>query len=295
MKKATILTALLALASGLVPGSLGLVFAQEDQNRVVATVNDAKITSGDITKKLWWQYSAQGLSEIIDEKLLLEEAARLNTGYDAKEAGKRFENLSAGYKDKKQFETNLKAVGWTPDDLKDLIKHQLQIKNAIIAVKKIDVTDVDVKAFFEQNKDKLGKAETARLRQIFVATKADADEVYQILAAGADFAKLSGLKSIEENLKKKDGDIGDISKGLLLPEIEKDVFALKPGQYTKPIVTGNGYSIFKMESFKPGEPAKLTDALKADLKTAMVNQAVTKALPELTAELRQKAKIELIR
>ena len=29
------------------------------------------------------------------------------------------------------------------------------------------------------------------------------------------------------------------------------------------MATGNGYSIFKLEASVPGEPAKLTDALKA--------------------------------
>jgi len=283
MKKTAIFTALLALA--------GALACAED--RVVATANGEKITSEELTKKMWWQYSAQALSDIIDERLLLAEAGRLKTGYDAKEAEKRFENLASGYKDRKEFENSLKNVGKTPNEIKELIKRQMLIKNAVIAAKNISFTDAEIKTFFDQNKDKLGKADTAKLRQIFVATKAEADEAYQILATGADFAKLSALKSADENLKKKEGDIGEITKGLLLPEIEKEVFGLTPGQYTKPIATGAGFSLFKLESFKPGEPAKMTDTLKAELKTAMINQAVSQKLPELTAELRQKAKIEI--
>lgn len=285
MKKTIIFAALLGLASG-------LVCAQE---RVVATVNGATITSADITKKLWWQYSAQGLSELIDEKLLLEEAARLKTPDDARETGKRFEALAAGYKDKSEFENNLKSVGWTGADVRELIKRQLLIKNTVIAARGIKVTDADVKTFFEQNKEKLGKPGNFKLRQIYVGTKAEADDAYLALSAGADFAKLSGLKSTDENLRKKNGDIGPISKGMLLPEIEKEVLALTPGQYTKAMQTGNGYSIFKLESSKPGEPAKLDDTLKADLKTALINQVVTQKLPELVAELRQKAKIDVLK
>ena len=285
MKRTVIFAALIGLASG-------LVCAQE---RVVAKLNGAKITSTDITKKLWWQYSAQGLSELIDEKLLLEEAARLKVPYDAKEADKRFETLAAGYKDKSEFENNLKAVGWDSADVKNLIKNQLLIKNTVIAAKDINVTDADVKAFFEQNKEKLGKPESFKLLQIYTGTKAEADEAYLSLSAGADFGKLSGLKSTDENLRKKNGDIGSISKGLLMPEIEKEIFALTPGQYTKPMITGNGYSIFKLESSKPGEPAKLDDTLKAELKVALINQAVTQKLPEIVAGLRQKAQIELVK
>jgi hypothetical protein len=285
MRKQAVFAALMVLASG-------LACAQE---RVLATVNTEKIMAGDLTKKLWWQYSSQGLSDIIDERLLLAEAARLKVAYDAAEAEKRFANLAAGYKNEKDFENSLMKVGWTPAGVKELIKHQMLAKNTVIAAKNISFTDADIKAVFEQNKEKMGKADSVKLRQLFVTTKAEADDAYQILAAGADFAKLSALKSADENLKKNEGNIGEITKGQLQPELEKEVFALKPGQYTKPIATGNGFSLFKADSFKPGEPAKLTDAVKADLKTALVNQAVTQKLPELVAELRQKAKIEILK
>lgn len=285
MKKTILFTALMALAAGVVCA----------QDRVIATVDGEAITSGEITKKLWWQYSAQGLSDLIDERLLLREAARLKVSYDAKEADRRFETLAAGYKDKAEFDASLNTVGWTSADVKELIKRQLLIKGAVIAAKAISFTDADIKTFFEANKEKLGKAESVKLRQLFVGTQAEADDAYLALSAGADFAKLSGLKSTDENLRKKEGDIGTISKGLLLPEIEKEIFALKPGQYTKALATGNGYSIFKMESSKPGEPAKLTEALKTDLKATLISQAVNQKLPELVAELRKSAKIEVRR
>jgi foldase protein PrsA len=179
--------------------------------------------------------------------------------------------------------------------VKELIKRQLLIKGTVIAAKGISFTDADIKAFFDANKEKLGKADSVKLRQIFVGTQAEADDAYLALSAGADFGKLSSLKSIDENLRKKEGDIGTISKGLLLPEIEKAIFALKPGEYTKAMATGNGYSIFKLEASVPGEPAKFTDALKADLKTALISQAVTQKLPELVAELRKQAKIEVVK
>jgi parvulin-like peptidyl-prolyl isomerase len=269
----------------------GLCYAQEA--RVIATVNGAKISSADITKRLWWQHSAQALSDLVDEKLLLDEAAALKVAIDQKEADQRFETIAAGYKDRKEFEKNLKSVGWTEKDVKDLIKKQLQIKAAVIAAKKIAFTDADATTFFEQNKDRLGKPESAKIRQIFVASKSDADGAYQALQAGADFAKLSALQSTDENLKKAEGDLGYIAKGLLQPEIEKEIYALKAGEYTKPIATGNGFSIFKLEDKKAGEAAVLNDKLKADIKVALVNQAVAQKLPELINELRAKAKIEL--
>jgi parvulin-like peptidyl-prolyl isomerase len=262
--------------------------------KTVAVVNGQKITGDELTKKLWWQYGAQGLSDMIDERLILGEAARLGLTADQKEVDARFANLTANYTDKEQFEKNLKSVGWSSADLRDLLRRQVLIRAVVIKDKQLAVTDEDAKAFFEKNKDRLSAPESMKLSQIFVNTKAEADDAYLALSAGADFAKLSALKSTDANLKKNSGSIGYITKGMLVPDIEKEIFALKPGQYTKVLPTGNGYSIFRVEELKPGQPASF-DKIKEDLKTALLNQAISQKLPELAAELRQNAKIEVVK
>lgn len=284
MKKTILIAAAIALCS------TGLYAA--DKN--VAVVNGQKITRDELTKKLWWQYGAQGLTEAIDEKLLLEEAARLGIKADPKDLDARFANLSAGYADKTQFEKNLASVGWTTQDLRELLRRQMLIRGAVIAAARLQVADEDAKAFFEKNKEKMGAPESVKLGQIFVNTKAEADDAYLALSAGADFAKLSALKSTDANLKKNNGSLGYISRGMLLPEIEKEIFAMKPGQYTRAITTGNGFSIFRVEELKAGQEASF-EKVKEELKTALLNQAITQKLPELAAELRQKAKIEVIK
>ncbi|OGR65467.1 MAG: hypothetical protein A2X31_11740 [Elusimicrobia bacterium GWB2_63_22] len=261
----------------------------------VAVVNGVKIAPQELTKKLWWQYSAQGLSELIDEKLLLEEAARLSLKADPKQVDARLASLEANYPDKAQFEKNLKSVGWSKGELRELIRRQMLIRAAVIAAGRLAVTDEDAKAFFDKNKERLGSPESVKLSQIFVNTKAEADDAYDLLTSvGADFAKLSSLKSSDANLKKNNGSLGYIAKGMLVPEIEKEIFALQPGQFTKPMPTGNGYSIFRAEERRPGKEADFA-AVKEELKAAILNQAVTQKLPELAAELRAKAKIEIIK
>ncbi len=270
----------------------GGAFAAE---KSVAVVNGKKVAADELTKKLWWQYSAQGLTELIDEKLLLEEAARLGVKTDDKEVSAKLAALEAGYTDKAQFEKSLKAVGWSRTELRELIKRQMLMRGAIIAARKLAFTDEDAKAFFDKNKERLGSPESVRLSQIFVTSKEEADDAYDLLTSvGADFAKLSSLKSADANLKKNGGSLGYVSKGMLIPEIEKEIFALQPGQYTRPLATGNGFSIFRAEERRPGKAAEFA-AIKEDIKAALLNQAVTQNLPVLTAELRQKAKIEIVK
>ena len=286
MKKTLLAAALLALCSA------GYA---ADTAATVAVVNGRKVTREELTRKLWWQYAAQGLTELIDERLLLEEAGRLGVTADPKEVAARFDALAANYPDKAAFEANLKSVGWSPKELRALIERQLTVRNAVVAAGKIAVTDADARAFFEKNREKLGTPESVKLSQIFVNTKAEADDAYELLTSvGADFAKLSGLKSADPNLRKNGGSLGFISRGMLLPEIEKEVFALQPGQFSKPVATGNGFSIFKVDERRPGKEADF-ETIKNDIKTALMNQAITRELPALTAELRQKAKIEIVK
>ncbi|HAN05705.1 MAG: hypothetical protein A2X29_08340 [Elusimicrobia bacterium GWA2_64_40] len=283
MKKTILAAAALALFAS------GLQAAEKN----VAVINGKPVASAELTKKLWWQHAAQGLSELIDERLLLEEAARLGVKADPKEVEARYAALAAGAPSKAAFEASLKSVGWTAKDLKDLLGRQLAIRGAVIASRKLAVTDADAKAFFDQNKDRLGVPEAVRLSQIFVASKAEADDAYDLLTSvGADFSKLSALKSSDAALRSNSGSLGYISRGMLLPEIEKEIFALKAGQYTKPMATGAGFSLFKAEELRPAQPAAF-DAVRENIKTALLNQAITRELPLLAAELRQKAKIEI--
>lgn len=285
MKKIILAAAALAVLAG------GVSAAEKN----VAVVNGKKVAADELTKKLWWQYGAQGLTELIDEKLLLEEAARLQLKANPDKVNERMAALEAGYPDKAQFEANLKSVGWSRADLRELIRRQLLIRAAIITAKKLAFTDEDAKAFFDKNKERLGSPESVKLSQIFVTSKEEADDAYDLLTSvGADFAKLSSLKSADANLKKNGGALGYVSKGMLLPEIEKEIFALQPGQYTKPLATGNGFSIFRAEERRPGKEAEFA-AIKEDIKAALLNQAVTQNLPVLAAELRQKAKIEILK
>ena len=285
MKKTILAAAALALLAS------GLQAAEKN----VAVINGKPVASAELTKKLWWQHAAQGLSELIDERLLLEEAARLGVKADQKEVEARYAALAAGAASKAAFEASLKSVGWTAKDLKDLLARQLAIRGAVIASRKLAVTDEDAKAFFDQNKDRLGVPEAVRLSQIFVPSKAEADDAYDLLTSvGADFSKLSALKSSDPALRSNSGSLGYITRGMLLADIEKEIFGLKAGQYTKPMATGAGFSLFKAEELRAAQPAAF-DAIRENIKTALLNQAITRELPLLTAELRQKAKIEIVK
>ncbi|HKO58737.1 MAG TPA: peptidylprolyl isomerase, partial [Thermoanaerobaculia bacterium] len=81
-----------------------------------------------------------------------------------------------------------------------------------------------------------------------------------------DFSKFAA--SVPENaMKDKGGDMGEIARGELLPDLDKAVFNANPGTVIGPIATRSGWHIIKVENRLPSEvPAfeSVKDRLRKD-------------------------------
>ncbi len=84
-----------------------------------------------------------------------------------------------------------------------------------------------------------------RAWHILVKTPEEAQRILEMLKNGADFQELAVKYSIDPNAKKNRGDLGYFQKGDLLPEFEKAVLKLKPGEISGVVKTPLGYHIIK--------------------------------------------------
>ena len=106
--------------------------------------------------------------------------------------------------------------------------------------KKLEVTDEDVKKYIAEHPE-LGSKEEKR---------AKAQEILNRVKAGEDFAKLAAEFSEDPGSKDKGGLYEGISEGAFVPEFEKAVFSLQPGQIYPELVESNfGFHIIKSEKF----------------------------------------------
>ncbi len=85
---------------------------------------------------------------------------------------------------------------------------------------------------------------TMRALHIMVATEDEAKEIKKLLNEGADFKELAKQRSKDPNAARG-GDLGLITKGDLLPELDKALSSLSVGQISDIIKTELGYHIFK--------------------------------------------------
>ncbi len=101
-----------------------------------------------------------------------------------------------------------------------------------------------------------GKIDTA-------ATLAKAEEIYEKIKNGGDFAKLAKEYSDDKGSAKNGGDLGYFQRRQMVKPFDEAVFKMKPGEVSKPVQTRYGFHIIKVEEIKPyPEYAKLKNKLK---------------------------------
>ena len=90
-----------------------------------------------------------------------------------------------------------------------------------------------------------------------------AEEILQLLKKQGDFAALAEQYS-DDPSKGTGGDLGFFSRGSMVPEFEKTVFAMQPKQISEVIKTSFGYHIIQLEEIKAASTRPLEE-VKADI------------------------------
>jgi peptidyl-prolyl cis-trans isomerase D len=86
------------------------------------------------------------------------------------------------------------------------------------------------------------------------AAEAKAKQIYaQAKAPGADFAALARANSDDPGSKDAGGDLGWNAKGVMDPEFDKVMFALKPGEISAPVKTSFGWHVIQLREVKSAQ------------------------------------------
>jgi peptidyl-prolyl cis-trans isomerase C len=153
---------------------------------------------------------------------------------------------------------------------------------------KANVTDQEVKAYFDQHKADLGEV---RISHILVATRPEAEDILKKLKAGESFASLAKQYSLDGKTKANGGDLGWVNWEQFGSASLKDAaFKLKPGEISGIVQSQFGFHIMKVTDKKPA-----SDSDFAKIKDALKEQVAEKKKEDLfesyVKDLRSKAKI----
>ncbi len=166
--------------------------------------------------------------------------------------------------------------------IKDAIDGILAVEYQTYLLEKAFPTEAEVKKYYDDNKDRFKIPEAVKVRHIALKSEKEAKEVLSKLKKGADFGELAKASSVFQT-QNKDGDLGWVGKGSLLPELEVVAFTMKdkPNTLSKVIEAAGQFHVIKVEGYKPAELLPL-------------EKARDQILPVLTRE-KQKGVVEAAR
>ncbi|MBD3285867.1 hypothetical protein GF359_05270 [candidate division WOR-3 bacterium] len=147
-------------------------------------------------------------------------------------------------------------IGLDKDDSVQMMLNQLEIQYEFSRkqvlqnfwvrkeTEKIVVTPQEVEAYFNKHKDEF--LYDVKVSQIMVYDPMTAQTIYQQLEGGAGFKKLAEQYT-QDPLKGDPSDFVSRGSGQLTLPMEDAIFALEPGEYSKPVITAEGPTfIFKL-------------------------------------------------
>jgi peptidyl-prolyl cis-trans isomerase SurA len=266
---------------------------------VAAAVNNHPITYADLEKNYKMQPMAnpEGISEdeiqiqklyllnkLIEAEIMLQRAEKLGLLVTDADVEAKFNELKAPYT-VEEFNKQLSSRNMTVGDLKTQLRKDLSIQkllNKEIA-SKINITDADVKNFYNANRKGFNFAEPQfHMMQIVVTPTPDAslrnlkndkaqnedqarkkiDAIQARLSQGDDFSTVAQNYSEDAASVQNGGDLGFLPESAFdktNPELRKLVFSLQPGQLSPILHTQDGYRILKMISKEPAGQRDLND------------------------------------
>ena len=224
------------------------------EQKLVAVVNGKEISREDVLKflndmgpQMAMQFqSPEGIKRVIDE-MVNQELLYLDAVENKFEEEKEFAEVFQATK------VNL---------LKGYAFNKL--------ISDIEVNEDEIKAYFEENKDMFSQSEMVKASHILVDSEEKANSVIEELNGGKSFED-AAMEYSSCPSKEAGGDLGQFSKGQMVPEFEEAAFNMEVGTVSTPVKTQFGYHIIKLN-----EKNDTSEASFEDVKEEVQGQLLTR-------------------
>jgi peptidyl-prolyl cis-trans isomerase C len=269
MKKYVLLLLCLALLVSCTQGG-------EKKGDVVAKIDTNVITTKDVEKEInalpefakEFFKGQEGMARLVDElvkkELLYVEAKKKGLDKD-EEFQRKFEEIKKNALITRLLEKEMKAVP--------------------------QLTDKEVKDYYDGHKDDFVQANAVRLSQIVVKTEDDAKKVYERLQKGEPFNKLASEVSLDKASAKSGGDLGLFKRGEMNQDLEKVAFSLKKNQISMPVPLKDGIHILVVTDIKG--TALDFDKVKGHISQQLTAKKQQDDLEKFIEGLRKNYKVEV--
>jgi parvulin-like peptidyl-prolyl isomerase len=208
------------------------------------------------------------IMDAVDELLIVQRGRELGYTMSNEQFNSIVENIKKENKleDQAKFDEALKSEGLTMADLRKQLEKTMIVQRVqqTEVMSKLQITDAELKIYYDSHKDSFTTKPQLTLREILVAVptsdrgvnvgleeeaKSKADDVRKRLVAGEPFARVAADLS-DSPSKANGGLIGPVTPEVLAPELQKAIDGLKPGDLTSVLRTVRGFQVIKIETLE---------------------------------------------
>lgn len=245
--------------------------------------------------KIMADYEVNGIEQLIEDKLLVDEATRKGMEIRPKAVDERIEKIKSNYPSEQEFLDALTGEGLTVTDLRNKITDQFKAKYIMDSEvrSKIYVNPQEVTDYYESHITDFQDPEKVELDSIYVSYKEDVQEA-RVRAQGVEKLIKEGKNSFKELAEQYSDSpsIGTISRGQLLPTLERSIFKLNEGEISSLMTTNNGIYIFHILKKIPAKTSAL-DEVKDNIYNIIFQQKYKDQYKTWIDKLRSHAYIEI--
>lgn len=155
----------------------------------------------------------------------------------------------------------------------------------------VKVTDDEVKDYYEANKNYFMNQQVVSARHILVDSLELANEIKSKIDNGLNF-EMAAMQYSSCPSKEQGGNLGQFTRGRMVPEFENAAFELAVGQISEPVKTQFGYHIIKVEE-KAEETAKPLEEVFDIIKREILSERESFKYMQFTENLKNVYSVEL--
>jgi peptidyl-prolyl cis-trans isomerase C len=232
------------------------------------------------------------LVHLIDRELIFKEVERLAINATPAELEAAVQDHRKDYPDQ-EFDTMLQERGLT------LARWQNELKEALVMEKlldqtvysKVEVSDMEVAAYYESHREDFDRPAQVRARQIVVAEEAEGQRILGLLRQGQAFADVAREYSLSPD-SQDGGDLGFFGRGQMPSEFDAVVFNLPVGRLSDLVKSEYGYHIFLVDAKRKATRLSKQDA-EQEIRQVLMKQQQEMAYQDWLQNLRAQAVIEV--
>ncbi len=272
---------------------VGTVFISQEQ---FESVRDAYVRAGKAPDKkqqpeLFKRFERDVVQHLVVIEILRQEAPGYGIAVTDSEVQGEIDKIRQMFQgNEARFEAALERQGLTEADLERSVRERLLIDLMKTTItREVEVTEDAVRTYYEAHKADYTEGEVRKARHILVSpyvtpagdevilpsevdwqtAKAEAEQIRSEILNGRDFGTAAAKYSDDEATADNGGELGEITRGQLVPEFEEAVFALRKGDLSEPVRTQYGYHLIQVTDIIPGRQLAYEE-VKESIRSALL-------------------------